>query len=347
MQKQVSFLFILVTGVLFTHCYKDENREPQTDPILFEVPSHFPEPVYNFENNPLSLAGIELGRKLFYDPALSSDSSIACASCHQQQHGFSDLGQPVSQGINLAVGTRNSPSLSNLIWNTSFMWDGGINHIEIMPLAPIQQEKEMGSNLQLIASRLNASLNYRSDFKTAFDADSITSPDFFRALTQFLSTMVSSQAKYDDFLNGLTELTNLEKEGYRIFQSNCSSCHKEPLTTHFQFENNGTFYKFPADSGRNRITLEPADIGKFKVPSLRNVMVSAPYMHNGAFETIDDVLNHYSEDLEQAESRSELLSENMHFSSEDREALKAFLQTLTDYEYLNDEKLSNPFLNND
>lgn len=337
-------LFILSMGVLFTHCYKNENKEPQTDQILFEVPSHFPEPAYSFEKNPISLAGVELGRKLFYDPALSLDSSISCASCHQQQHSFSDLGQSVSQGVFQRVGTRNSPSLSNLAWNTSFMWDGGINHIEIMPLAPIQQEKEMGSNLNLIAARLNNNTSYRSEFKAVFDADSITSPDFFRALAQFLSSMVSDQSKYDQFLNEKADFSTLEMEGYNLFKANCSSCHAEPLTTNHRFENNAIFYKSPSDSGRYRITLQGEDIGKFKVPSLRNVMLTAPYMHNGAFETIDDVLNHYSSDLEQAPHRSAALSNNMNFTLKEHNAIKAFLQTLTDYEYLNNEALSNPFI---
>jgi cytochrome c peroxidase len=334
-------------GITFAHCSRDENQELQTERTPFEVPSHFPEPAYSFENNPISLAGVELGRKLFYEPALSLDSTISCASCHQQQHGFSDLGQSVSQGVFQRIGTRNSPSLSNLAWNKSFMWDGGINHIEIMPLGPIEQEKEMSSNLNLIAARLNNSATYRSDFKTVFNTDSITSPVFFRALAQFLSSMVSDQSKYDQFLNEKVDFSTLEMDGYNLFKANCSSCHAEPLTTNFSFENNGTFIKNPADSGRYRITLQAEDIGKFKVPSLRNVMVTAPYMHNGAFETIDDVLNHYSFDLEQAPHRSAALADNMNFTLEERNAIKAFLQTLTDYEYLNNEKLSNPFLNND
>lgn len=329
--------------LVFSRCSKEQGNTPQTDSFLFEVPSHFPEPQYQFTNNPLTLAGFELGKKLFYEPALSIDSSISCGSCHFQESGFADAGKPLSFGVENRLGTRNSPSLSNLAWNTSFMWDGGINHLEIMPFAPIDAEFEMDSDLQLIASRLNKNENYKKLMYAAFKTDSATSTVIFKALAQFMGTMVSANAKYDRFLLNKALFTTEEQLGYSLFQRKCATCHQEPLTTNFEFENNGTFYRNSSDSGRYRITLNPKDIGKFKVPSLRNVALSAPYMHNGEYATLEEVIDHYTELDQNDNLRSEKLPNALNVSTIEKRAIIAFLNTLTDSTYLHNPKYAPVF----
>ncbi len=329
--------------LVFSRCSQDQENTPQTDFFLFEAPSHFPEPHYQFTDNPLTLAGFELGKKLFYDPALSIDSTISCGSCHFQESGFADADQPLSFGVKNRVGTRNSPSLSNLAWNTSFMWDGGINHLEIMPFAPIEAEFEMASNLPLIAHRLNQKEDYKRLINAAFKTDSATSSVIFKALAQFMSSMVSADSKYDQFILNKALFTAEEQLGYSLFQQACSSCHQEPLTTNYEFENNGTFNTYPSDSGRYRITLNQNDLGKFKVPSLRNVAVSAPYMHNGKYASLEEVIAHYSQLESNDPFRSKKLPNALEFTAGEKQAIIAFLNTLTDYTYLHNPKFASPF----
>lgn len=319
------------------------NKEPlPTNPVPnnleLDFPSYFPQPHYQFITNILSKDRIILGRELFYDPILSSDSSISCASCHKQSDAFADAGKVFSHGVNHALGTRNSPVIFNMIWNTSFMADGGINHIEIMPLAPLTVENEMNEDMNNIMLKLKRSTKYQHLFQEAYGVNSINAKNFFYSLAQFMGSIISSNSKYDDVKKGNKQFTSQEEKGYQLFLSKCNTCHTEPLFTNYSFHNNGIDSVF-SDVGRQRITLEEHDLGKFKVPTLRNLQYTAPYMHDGSFNSIVDVITHYSENIIDSKTLTPSLKGGFRFTQEEKNNLRAFLNTLNDSSLLQNSNL--------
>ena len=305
----------------------------------FERPEHFPFPVYQFGKNKLTKEGFELGRKLFYDPILSASGTISCGSCHFQEAGFSDPGKAFSTGINEKQGMRNAPALSNLAWFPAFMADGGIGHIEVMPIAPITDSLEMGAPLKDVLAKLNEDAPYKALFKKTFDVDSISSQKLLYALTQFMSMMISAESKFDKHLLGEDVFTKSENRGYNLFKQNCASCHSGVLTTDFSYKNNG-LDMHSEDLGRARITQEEADRGKFKVPSLRNVELSFPYMHDGRFITLEEVIDHYSSGIQPTPNLAEELKKPILITESDKQDLLNFLYTLTDYNYITNRKFA-------
>lgn len=332
-------LWVVGVLLLVSSCKPDSTTVQPSSFTGFERPEHFPAPVYNFKNNPVSKEGFELGRKLFYDPILSSTGNISCGSCHHQEAGFSDPGKEFSTGVNGKSGKRNSPALSNLAWYPSFMADGGINHIEVMPVAPITDSLEMSNSMADVMTRLNGSLAYRKLFKAAFDVDSISDQKLLYALAQFMSMMVSAESKFDQQILGKNVFSQSEKRGYSIFKQNCASCHSGVLTTDFSFKNNGLDL-MSADIGRARVTQNEADRGKFKVPSLRNVELSYPYMHDGRFNTLEEVVNHYTVGIQATPNLATELSQPIVLSEQDKQDLIKFLTTLTDYNYITKSSLT-------
>lgn len=331
-----------VISLLLFSCKKKEVQiEEYVDTWGFEQPSHFPEPDYKFENNTLSKQKFELGRFLFYDPILSLDSTVSCATCHAQEHAFADHNVPFSMGVDGALGVRNSPALSNLAWYPNFMWDGGINHIETFSVGPITNMLEMKETVSNVMVKLNNSPFYLEKFKEAFGVDNITDDLMLKSLAQFMAMLVSSNSKYDNYIKGEVEFTSSELNGYQLFQQNCVSCHTEPLTTDFSYRNNGLDSIF-SDQGRALITLLEEDKGKFKVPSLRNVAQTYPYMHDGRFFTLDAVLDFYSTGIIDKNTTDELVRGGFNFSSSQKSDLKAFLKTLTDYYLIGDPAFSPP-----
>lgn len=331
-----------VVGVLFliTSCEPNEMEVQPNSIVEFERPEHFPAPHYNFRNNPVSKEGFELGRKLFYDPILSASGTISCGSCHHQAGGFADPGKAMSEGINGFLGNRNSPSLANLAWFPSFMADGGINHIEVMPIAPITDTVEMGNSLSEAVTSLNENATYRKLFKQAFDVDSISDQKLLYALAQFMSMMISAESKFDQQLLGKKVFTKSEERGYNIFKQNCASCHSGALTTNFSFKNNGLDLS-SVDLGRARITQKETDRGKFKVPSLRNIELSLPYMHDGRFASLEEVIDHYTDGIQATPNLATELSQPIVLSKYDKQDLIKFLTTLTDYNYITKPSLAN------
>ncbi len=264
-----------------------------------------------------------------------------CASCHIQEAGFSDPGKALSIGVQGKPGFRNSPALANLAWVPAFMADGGINHIEVMPIAPITDSLEMNISLKETVAKLQASAQYPPQFKRAFGSDSITDQKMLFGLAQFMSTMVSANSKYDEVVNGKAVFTEKEKRGFSLFKQNCSSCHKQPLFTDFSYRSNG-LDENSKDPGRGRITQQAEDHGKFKVPSLRNVQLSAPYMHDGRFTNLEEVLNHYSDGIQTNASLDHSLVGGISLSAAEKADIIAFLYTLTDYKFITNNNLSNP-----
>ena len=338
--KKSTFLAIIIFSLY--SCKKEATVEPITEETFsFHQPSHFPKANYTFTNNPLSKKGFELGRFLFYDPILSLDSSISCGTCHAQGHAFADHNIPLSKGVKNKLGIRNAPSLVNLAWSTSFMWDGGVNHIEVQPLVPLTSEHEMGETMAKIVLKLNRSEFYKQKFKEAFGITKITDQKLLHALAQFTSMLVSSNSKYDQVIAGKDQFTTEEKQGYELFKLNCALCHSEPLFTDYSFRNSGLRIDLN-DTGREKVSQDVHDRGKFKVPSLRNIAYTYPYMHDGRFSNLEDVLEFKVNGIQDSPTLDPYLKKGIKLSSEEQKAIISFLNTLTDFNFIGNPLFSEP-----
>ena len=298
---------------------------------LFKPPPGFPPVVYSFETNPLTEAKVQLGRALFYDPLLSRDSTISCESCHSPYSAFAHTDHARSHGIENRIGLRNAPALFNLAWQPEFMWDGAINHLDVQALAPIAQHDEMDNTLDAVLLRLRRSRLYPELFRTAWGDTAITGQRFLKAIAAFMTTLVSAEARYDKMRRGELAFTPQEENGYRLFRQHCNACHREPLFTNYAFANNGLPPDtLVPDAGRYRVTRASVDSLQFKVPSLRNVEYSYPYMHDGRFRTLTEVIRHYSGGLQSGTCLSPELRKPIALSPEEKVDLQAFLLTLSD-----------------
>jgi len=295
-------------------------------------PAHFPEPHFALPTTADS-SKQELGRLLFYDPALSQDSTISCASCHSPYNAFAHTDHDLSHGINDQMGQRNAPALFNLAWHKSFMWDGAIHHIEVQALAPISHPKEMGSSLQELVDRLNASSFYAAAFQNAYGQIDITGEKVLLALASFQLSLVSSHSKYDRVIMGMDSFEPMEAKGFELFKNHCRSCHQDPLFSSFKFASNGlSLDNELMDLGRMGITAKVKDSLKFKIPSLRNLSFSYPYMHDGRFSKLREVLDHYSgRALIDSDGKEISLPP---FSSDQKTEMIAFLLCLDDLEFI-------------
>jgi cytochrome c peroxidase len=321
------------------------------EPKLEEViPKGWPQPVYTFSINTLSEAKFQLGRTLFYDPILSKDNTISCATCHQNNAAFANLDHRVSHGINNKEGVRNAPALFNLTWHPYFMHDGGINHIEVQPLGPIANPIEMAENIGEVLSKLQASNKYRVLFNKAYGSEEIDSQKLLRALTQFMGMLYSYNSKYDRVKRGEKgfKFSEQEQRGYDLFLASCNACHKEPLFSDFGFRDNGLSVD-PAvnDSGRARITQLHADLYKFKTPSLRNIELTWPYMHDGRFNSLQECLNHYTSANfgSNKPNLDPLLIGGLHLTADNKNDIIAFLKTLTDTAFVKNQRFNDPKYN--
>jgi cytochrome c peroxidase len=326
-----------------------ETISPEHDNSIFEVPENFPEPEYTFVNNPMTGEGIALGRALFYDPILSADSSIACASCHQQAIAFADPVHRFSKGVGDREGSRNAPALQNLAFQSHFFWDGGVNHLDFTPINAITSDAEMAEKLSYVVEKLNKSKIYPEKFRLAFGESQITTQRLFYSLSQFMVSMVSANSRYDRYIRNEGEkLTHDELDGMKLFQVKCTGCHSGDLFTDGSFRNNGLDAAFGLDSGREKVTELVADRGKFKVPSLRNAELTAPYMHDGRFRTLQQVLDHYAHSVVESETLDAGLKQNdslgITMTSEEKIKIICFIKTLTDRTFTSDKQFSNPFL---
>lgn len=339
------FLLAAVVTVMTAGCRKDPlitDDGKVAGEIAFRVPEGWPEPNYKFEGNTLSAEGFELGRKLFFDQRLSRDGSTSCGSCHQPFSAFAQLDHPVSHGIDNQLGTRNSPALFNLNWHSNYFWDGGVVHIELQPINPIQNPVEMGDSIKNVVAKLAADADYRQRFKNVFGTEEVNSQRVFKALAQFMGMLVSSNSKYDHYIRHEAggDMTASELNGLQVYQAHCATCHKAPLFSDYSFRNNGltpsAAYK---DSGRMHITGDPADRYKFKVPSLRNLKYSRPYMHDGRFNTLTQVLDHYATGIDHTMSTLDpALQQDITLTAQERADLLNFLNTLNDEAFVKDPR---------
>lgn len=339
-RSRVLILLGFTVAALFTSCKKDE-----TDAKTYEVflPSNFPAPEYDLSQNPVTKEGFELGRKLFYDPIMSRDSTIACADCHISFSAFTHPDHAVSHGIDGLLGKRNALPVQNLIWQSGYFWDGGVGQMDFIPLNAITNPVEMDENPTHVVAKLNANATYRGLFKAAFAGqDTITGPHMLQALAQFMAMLVSANSRYDHHVRNESggDMSAQELDGLQVFQEKCATCHATDLFTDRQYRNNGILNSFTLDHGRNEVSTLPEDIGKFRVPSLRNVALTAPYMHNGKFKTLEAVLEHYASGVKDSPTLDPLLKQNgqlgIPLTAENKQALLAFLNTLTDQDFVRD-----------
>lgn len=315
------------------------------DDLKFVVPEGWPKPVYDLSKNPVTPAGFQLGRRLFYDPILSRDTTISCASCHLQATGFTHVDHQLSHGISGSVGKRNAPAIINMAWSKSFMWDGGVNHLDMQPLSPIGSPDEMDETMENVARKLNAADRYRGLFFAAFGDSVATGQKTLLALSQFVLMLNSYNSKYDKYMRKEPggEFTAQELRGLDIFRQHCAACHTEPLFTNQEFLNNGLPVDMTLmDSGRMKITGNPADSLKFKVPTLRNIQFTYPYMHDGRFKKLPEVLKHYTAGIQKSKTLDARLQTPMAMTHEEKIDLIAFLLTLTDRDFLFDQRFGFP-----
>lgn len=351
MKNGIAFCVLFFT--LFA-CNKEDGGYTAT-PLNLEIPPFFEEnilPPIIPEDNPLTVEGVALGKKLFFDPILSANNTQACADCHRPGSAFSDP-RRFSVGIDGSLGTRNSMPLQNLAWNYNgkFFWDGRAASIEEQIFEPVTNPIEMANTWPNAVASLQNSTEYPELFNEAFGTTSIDSVMVSKAIAQFLRTLITSNSRFDQFQRGEIELTPSEANGLNVFlneaKGDCFHCHGNPLNplwTDNIFHNNG-LDQFPSDRGLGLFTGDPRDDGKFKSPSLRNLAFTAPYMHDGRFETLDEVIDHYSEGLVYSETIDPLMKKvgqgGVQLSAQDKADLKAFLLSLSDPSFINNPNFQN------
>ena len=330
---------VIGIGLLSAAILHERSEFKLVDAPKFQVPKNWPVPQYDFKNNPVTAAGFALGRKLFYDAQLSRDGSVSCGSCHQQFAAFAQLDHRVSHGIGGANGKRNAPGLFNLAWQPQLMWDGAATHLETQPILPISNPLEMGESLEDIVNKLKADKSYSKLFEQAFGTPAIDSQRTLRALAQFTGTLVSNRSRYDRYSAGEEQFSADELAGLNLFRQNCAACHREPLFTDYSYRSNG-LDAHSEDEGRKGVTTKLEDHGLFRVPSLRNVALTSPYMHDGRFATLEQVLDHYDHGIAASAALDPLLAKGIPLNSQQRRELLSFLNTLSDQQFISDVRFA-------
>ena len=334
------FLFILFVAI---SCTLASFRNATSDSVIIaEIPEGWPTTLYDLTQ--ITEPGFQLGRKIFYDPKLSRDETISCASCHLQFTGFTHVDHNVSHGIEGRKGTRNAPALINLAWNSSFHWDGGVNHIEVQAINPIQHPAEMDNSLEIVLDYLNNSQEYRELFYQAFQDSTPTTKHLLKAIAQFTGSLISSNSRYDQYMREEIKFTSQEKQGLKLFRKHCNKCHTEPLFNTNAYASNGLLIDTAFnDVGRYAITTVPVDSFKFRVPTLRNIQYTFPYMHDGRFKKLREVITHYTEGIDYNNPYLSVeLRRKIDLSENDKKDLISFLHTLTDKTFLYNERFTFP-----
>lgn len=331
----ICLALLVLSSFYFSH--------PTSTPYEFPVPKGFPTP-YIPEDNPLTQEKIALGKLLFFDPLLSKDRTVSCASCHQPQNAFSDA-KPLSVGVYGQLGDRNSMPLVNLAWVGTFFWDGSSPTLEQQVLKPLTSAKEMGMSIEEIETRLLKDKKYKKLFWEVF-GEKPSIGNISKAIASYERTLVSANSRYDRFFYGKDAMafTDSEIRGYYLFmgeRTHCASCHNGPNLGQLSFENNGLYENY-ADEGRSKITGLARDVGKFKVPSLRNIAKTAPYMHDGSLKTLEDVVMHYITGGKNHPNKSLHVHfpEDPSINETEIKDLINFLKTLTDDAFIENHQTS-------
>lgn len=361
---------LLGAGLLLALASCKHDADLQVDPegpvvaptaYNLTVPSNFPPMVPAPADNPLTVEGVALGRQLFYEKSLSVNSTISCASCHRQELAFTD-GLARAQGVNGGTTPRSAMSLANLAWEPKLTWDGAASSLETQARIPIENPVEMHQSLSAGVARLQSSATYPALFRKAFGSSTITEANVLKALAQFERTLVSGNSRYDQFRRGnRTALSPYEQQGLVLFTThpngtlrggNCGDCHSGDLQTNHTFSNNGLDATF-ADLGLALQTGLTTDRGKFRVPSLRNIALTAPYMHDGRFTTLEQVVDHYNEHVNFSSPNIDPLLLNttndpaqrsftLDLTADEKAKIVAFMRTLTDTTFTRDPRFARP-----
>lgn len=344
-------VILLICGVL-----SGFTTEPGSTPYEFPKLTFFPQMPVN-AGNPVTVEGAELGRYLFYDPVLSSDSTMSCASCHKHEFAFSDAPNQFSKGRNGLL-ARNTMPLFNLAWAPQYFWDGRAGSLEAQIFEPVRSHDEMNLAWPAAEKRIAQSKFYPSKFALVFGEQPIDSVLISKAIAQFLRTLISNRSKYDSLQAGLTTFTKDEADGFVLVndmtKGDCLHCHTtdaDALGTTNNYSNNGldafTDAHACKDIGRGKVTGQLKDYGHFRIPSLRNVALTAPYMHDGRFKTLEEVLNFYSEGVKMnATIDSKIGSAHhggVHLTPEEKRKVITFLHTLTDNAFATDPRYASPY----
>ncbi len=354
MIKYLTHIGLLILTMIFYSCQKNNEPLPQDEPFVVEVPSNFdalPIP----ESNEFSEKKIELGRLLFYDPILSGNNQVSCASCHIQDKAFTDGDALTRKGVSGKALLRHTPALINLAWMPGLFWEGGAKNIESLALGPIGHPDEMNQDIVELIGELNEDGIYPSLFQSAFNKDEIQLTHVLKALAQFQRTLISGNSRYDKYIRNEegVALSMQELIGLTLYKDHCSSCHSGFLFTDNAFHNNGidsSWNDFSNEyifTGRYRITFDSSDLGKFKTPTLRNVALTAPFMHDGRFGSLKEVLDHYSSQVKYSPSLDrQFIREDGKYgiplSEQEKRDIIAFLNSLTDEEFISSEQFSSP-----
>ncbi len=354
--KKLAYIFIYIIVVSCGSDNEDyvsiDDEVEQTMPVEnvlleFTVPSNFPEATYDISQNPPTEKGFELGKKLFYDGQLASDGVVSCGFCHIQDFAFTHHTHITSHGVNGLIGRRNAQPLHNLAFMNEFTWDGASTFLDSQPIIPITAEVEMNETISNVLSKLQNDPNYPTLFTEAYGSEGITAERLFKSLSQFMVMMVSANSKYDKWERGeAITFSEDEEDGRLLFQAKCASCHAGTLQTDQSYRNNG----LPIDPqyndmGRADVTGLVEDNRKFKVPSLRNIEITFPYMHDGRLSTLEDVLDFYTDGVTSSETLDPIFirpdgSLGLDITPEEKVKIISFLQTLTDTDFLNDSRFS-------
>ncbi|MCC2548657.1 cytochrome-c peroxidase [Hymenobacter sp. BT175] len=356
-------LLLLPAGMLLLSCCTDplEEEPVVTTPYQLTIPSNFPQNARIPADNPLTEEGVALGRMLFYEPRLSRDNTLSCGSCHQQSKAFTD-GRALAIGVNGARHTRSSMSLVNLAWEPVLNWDGAATTLETQARLPLENPVEMHQLLGEGVRKLQQTDLYPPLFRKAFGSTTITEQNVLKALAQFQRTLISSNSRYDRSLRRELRLTVDEQRGEALYNNHpnpdlsiagadCMHCHGGPLFTSQSFHNNGLDATF-TDPGRKGVTGLAVDNGKFRAPTLRNIELTAPYMHDGRFATLEDVLDHYSDHVKRSspnidplllDASNTLNGTQLDLTQTQKNQIIAFLRTLTDTTFTRDKRFSDPF----
>lgn len=359
-----TLLGLSLVVLVFMVVLKYMGKTPQnitTGPYNLDYPRNFGSRYTLPKENPLTAEGVALGRLLFYETKMSRNGQISCATCHRQELAFTD-GRTFSIGVDGTPTSRNSMSLGNLLWVRNLFWDGRAKSLETQAIVPMTDPHEMGQTLEVTSKKLQATLLYPPIFELVFGSENITGARIAKALAQFERTLITDDSPYDQYLRGVYEPTPQELRGMQLFMNapdpdqgirggNCFQCHGGPKTYLELFHNNG-LDSIPNDLARERITGFKTDRGRFRVPTLRNIALTAPYMHDGRFQNLEEVLDHYNSGIMESETLSPVLrnatnnpSQNdLGLTKEEMRDIIAFLYMLTDSTFLTNPKFSNPHI---
>lgn len=324
MQKIMNVTILtLLFFTLTTQCKYKEQQD------RYPVPHHGFADLPIPDDNPMKPEVIALGRKLFFDPILSRDGSISCGSCHFPEKAFTD-GRSVSIGVKGRKGTRNAPTLYNVAYHPYFFLEGGNPVLETQMLGPLETPEEMDFNMVELSERLQNHTEYPELFAAAFPDRTVEPYTISRAIAAYERSLLSGNSDFDKFyyFGDSSALSDRQLRGWQIFKTTCTSCHSGFTLSHFKFENIG-LYEHYEDYGRMRVTRDTADWGKVKTPTLRNIALTAPYMHDGSMHSLREVIEHYNKGGKDHPNKSPLI-QPLNLNEEDKEALEAFMHALTD-----------------